>query len=164
MKKTTPRLGRPPLRLKLKPGERQELAQLLRGGQGSVREFKRALALQLLDAGKSAPQVAESTGLGKETVRRILRRYEEGGLPRALHEAPRPGGERLLDQRAEARIIAMVCSKPPEGFSRWSLSLIVNETIARGIIGSISDDTINRLLHRHDIKPWREKNVVRRRA
>jgi hypothetical protein len=75
---------------------------------------------------------------------------------------PRPGGERLLDVRQEAAVIAMVCSKPPEGFARWSISLIAKEVVLREIIDDVSEDTIGRILQRHDLKPWREKNVVRR--
>jgi hypothetical protein len=58
----------------------------------------------------------------------------------------------------------MICSKAPEGFSRWSLSLIVKEATERGYVESISEETIRRLLRRHELKPWREKNVVRGKA
>ncbi len=148
--------------LKLKAGERRYLRRMLRHGEGSVRVFNRARALQLLDAGKSAPQAADAAGLGEETVRRIARRYAEGGLQRALYDLPRPGAEPLLDQRQEARIVAMVCSKAPDGLARWSISLIAKEAVSRGIVPTVSDETIRRLLHRHELKPWREKNVVRR--
>ena len=150
------------VRIKLKISERRYLDRLLSRGEGSVRVYKRARALQLLHAGKSPPKAAEATGLGEDTVRRVARRYEKGGLPRALHDAPRPGGVPLLDKRQEARVVAMVCSKPPDGLARWSLSLIAKEVMARGIVDKISDETIRRLLHRHELKPWREKNVVRR--
>ena len=160
--------------LKLKVGERRYLRRMLRHGEGPVRVFNRARllravfgdidarALQLLDAGKSAPQAAEAAGLGEETVRRIARRYKEGGLQRSLYDLPRPGAEPLLDQRQESRIVAMVCSKAPNGLARWSISLIAKEVISRGIAPTVSDETIRRLLHRHELKPWREKNVVRR--
>jgi hypothetical protein len=47
---------------------------------------------------------------------------------------------------------------------RWSLSLLVREVKRRGIVASISDETIRVLLAAHDLKPWREKNVVRSQA
>lgn len=150
------------VRLKLKAGERRDLRSMLRHGEGSVRVFNRARALLLLDAGKTAPQAADAAGLGEETVRRIARRYRDGGLQRALFDLPRPGVEPLLDQKQEARIVAMVCAKAPDGMARWSISLIAREAVSRGIVSKVSDETIRRLLHRHELKPWREKNVVRR--
>lgn len=150
------------VRLKLKVGERRYLRRMLRKGQGSVRVFSRARGLQLLDAGKTAPQAAEATGLGNETIRRIAKRYAEGGLQRALYDLPRPGADRLLNQKQEARIVAMVCARPPNGVARWSISVIAAEAVSRGIVKTVSDETIRRMLHRHELKPWREKNVVRR--
>ncbi len=67
-----------------------------------------------------------------------LRKYLEGGLDLALCEASRPGAERVLDEWQEAHIVAMICSKVPEGSSRWSLSLIVKEAIGRGYVESIN--------------------------
>jgi transposase len=139
-----------------------ELKRLLSKGTGLARVFKKARLLQLMDEGLSAPKAAEAVGIDPSTARRVARRYHSGGVANALHDMPRPGGERLLDVRQEAAVIAMVCSKPPEGFARWSISLIAKEVVLREIIDDVSEDTIGRILQRHDLKPWREKNVVRR--
>ena len=151
------------IKLKLKAADCRHLQQLLKSGRDSVRVFKRARALQLLHDGKSAPKAAEAAGISEETVRRVARRYAVGRLTRALYELPRPGSEPMLDQKQEARIVAIVCARPPDGFARWTLPLLTKEVIDRGIIDKISDETIRRLLHRHQLKPWREKNVVRRK-
>jgi putative transposase len=162
-KKSSPR-GRPKLGIKLKKEDRRILRRMLSRGELPVRVFKRARTLQLYDEGKSSPECAEALGIGEETARRTAKKYLEGGLDLALYEASRPGAERVLDEKQEARIIAMICSKAPEGSSRWSLSLIVKEAIGRGYVESISEETIRRLLHRRELKPWREKNVVRGKA
>ena len=138
------------------------LKRLLSKGDGLVRVFKNARVLQLMDEGLSAPVAAEAAGVAANTARRVAKRYQSGGVEHAIHDLPRPGGERLLDVRQEAAVIAMVCSKPPEGFARWSISLIAKEAVRRGIIPEVSEDTIGRILQRHELKPWREKNVVRR--
>ncbi|WP_414699039.1 helix-turn-helix domain-containing protein [Oligoflexus sp.] len=78
---------------------------------------------------------------------------------RALHDLPRSGVDRLLDARQEAKVVAMICSKPPEGFARWTISLIVREVISRGISDTVSDETIRRLLHRHELKPWERREI-----
>jgi len=117
--------------------------------------------MQLYDEGKSSPECAEALGIGEETARRTAKKYLEGGLELALYELQRAGVEKTFDEKQEARIVAMICSKCPKGYSRWSLSLIVKEAINRGFVESISEETIRRILHRHELKPWREKNVVR---
>jgi transposase len=114
-----------------------------------------------MDEGKSAPSAAEAAGVNESTARRVGQRYNKGGLEHALHDAPRPGAKLALDERQEASIVAMVCSKAPDGAARWSISLIAKEAVRRDIVASVSDSTIGRLLKRHELKPWREKNVVR---
>jgi hypothetical protein len=52
----------------------------------------------------------------------------------------------------------MVCAKPPKGFYRWTLDLIVEQAQQRGLVGeSISRETVRVLLKEHDLKPWQEK-------
>jgi len=135
--------------------------ELLSKGAAAVRVYKRARLLQLIDGGESASAAGAAVGVDDETARRIARRYLEGGLDAAVFDAPRPGATPVLDAKQESRIVAMVCAKAPEGISRWSISLIAKEATSRGIVERVSDETIRRLLHRHELKPWREKNVVR---
>jgi hypothetical protein len=55
----------------------------------------------------------------------------------------------------------MVCGPPPTGRAQWSLSLIAEEAGRRRIVATVGRETIRRMLNRHELKPWREKNVVR---
>lgn len=159
-KKKRPR--RPaPVVVNLTDKERLELRKLLSHGNGLVRVFKKARVLLLMDEGLSAPKAAAAAGVNESTARRVGKRYNVGGVEHAIYDRPRPGGERLLDSRQEAAIVAMVCSKPPNGFARWSIPLIVKEALRRKIVRRVGETTIRQLLKRHELKPWREKNVVR---
>ena len=140
--------------------DRVRLTLLLSKGRISVHVHKRARILQLYDEGLSAPAIGAAVGTNSMTARRVRRRYLQQGLERALYDAPRPGARKLLRKSQEARIVALVCSSPPRGSARWSTSLIAKEAISRGIVGKVRHETIRLLLHRHDLKPWREKNVV----
>lgn len=120
----------------LSAADRRRTSELLRSGVEAVRVTKRARALELLDEGLTAPMVAAAVGLSPAAVRNYAHRYVRSGLERALYEAPRPGGQFALTEKQEARIVAMVCSKPPDGFERWSLSLIRKEATSRGITQS----------------------------
>jgi putative transposase len=152
------------LQIQLPPNDEQALQQLLRGGIQQVRVLVRALALLQLAGGQSAPQVARNVGRTAKAVREIGQRYEKEGLERALYEKPRPGAVPLLDPRERQRIIAMVCSDPPEGFARWTVRLVAQEAVKRKLVPKVGRETIRVLLQSHDLKPWREKNVVRGRA
>jgi hypothetical protein len=79
----------------------------------------------------------------------------------ALYEKPRPGQRRRLDVGQSQRIIALVCGPPPAGQARWTVRLIVEEAVKRKLVAKVGRETIRVLLRTHDLKPWREKNVVR---
>ena len=144
--------------------DRQRLAGMLTKGRGSSRVLRRASVLRQLDRGQKAAQVAASVGVAAKTVRVVARRYEEEGLESALYEKARPGKQRALDVGQSQRIIAMVCGPPPQGRARWSVRLIATEAVKRKLAPQVGRETIRILLQCHELKPWREKNVVHRRT
>jgi len=148
------------LRVRLKKSDRDELDRLLRGGIQPVRVVLRCLALCQLHDGKGISEVAANVRLTSKAVREIGRRYEESGLERALYDQQRPGAQSLLDTTERQRIIAMVCSDPPQGRARWTVRLIAEEAVKRKLVPGVGRETIRVLLLSHDFKPWREKNVV----
>jgi transposase len=121
----------------------------------------RALILIQMAQGVSATQIARFVPLSAQAIRKIGHRFEQGGLDRALYDKERPGAVALLDDGQKQRIIAMVCSDPPTGRSRWTVRLIAEEAIKRRIVPRVGREAIRVLLKHHDFKPWREKNVVR---
>ncbi len=147
--------------LELKSKDRQQLSGMLTKGRESSRVLRRASILRQLDRGQRAAQVAASMGAAAKTVRAVARRYEEEGPESALYERPRPGKRRALDLGQSRRIIAMVCSPPPQGIARWSVRLIAAEAVKRKLAPRVGRETIRILLQSHELKPWREKNVVR---
>ena len=148
------------LRVRLKKRDHGELERILNGGIQPVRVVLRSLALCQLHEGKSTSEVAGNVHLTAKAVREIGRRYEESGLERALYDKQRPGAQNLLDTKQRQRIIAMVCSDPPEGRARWTVRLIAEEAVKRKLVPKVGRETIRVLLLSHEFKPWREKNVV----
>jgi Homeodomain-like domain len=71
------------------------------------------------------------------------------------------GAKPLLDESEKQRIIAMVCSQPPSGYARWTVRLVAEQVVKRKLVPRVGRETIRILLLSHDLKPWREKNVVR---
>jgi transposase len=157
-------MGRAALRIDVKTRDRKALGKLLSGGVQQVRVVLRAVALLQLAKGVSAPRIAGMVPLTAQAIRKIGHRYQEGGLETALYEKQRPGAEALLADSEKQRIIAMVCSDPPEGFARWTVRLVAEEAVKRRLVPRVGRETIRILLLSHDLKPWREKNVVRGRT
>ena len=152
-------MGRPPLSIEIAAKDRRALTELLSGGVQQVRVVLRALALLQLGKGVSAPKIACVVPLTAQAIRNIGRRYQQGGLERALYEKQRPGAAEVLDNSQKQRLIAMVCSSPPEGRARWTVRLVAEEAVKRKLVPRVGRETIRILLLSHDLKPWREKNV-----
>jgi putative transposase len=147
--------------LRLSKQEQQQLRRLLQSGLQPVRTVLRALALRQLAEGQTVRQVARNVALTPKTVWLTSQRFRQGGLERALYERPRPGKAAVLDSQQRQRIVALVCGPPPEGRARWTVRLLTEEVVKRKLVPRVGRETIRVLLESHDLKPWREKNVVR---
>ena len=146
--------------VKLKRADRRRITELLRRGTPPVRIVRRAQALRLLGMGQTPSQVGPSIGLNAKTAREIGWRYCEQGLERALFERPRPGAVPRFSAAQRQQIVAMVCTPAPEGRDRWTVRLITEEAVKRKLVPGIGRESIRVLLQNHELKPWREKNVV----
>ena len=81
------------------------------------------------------------------TVGRVRERFVEQGLEAAL--VPRPTGRayaRRLDGVAEAKLVTLACSAPPEGRAGWTLRLLAERLVALEVVGSVSHETVRQVL------------------
>jgi transposase len=79
-------------------------------------------------------------------VERVRKRFVEAGLEAALRERPRPGGQRKLEGKQEAFLIALACSTPPEGRTSWTMQLLAYKLVELRVVDAISDETVRRTL------------------
>jgi transposase len=114
-----------------------------------------------LDKGTPPTSISEVLDVTLMTVYRIKRKFQKSGLQKALLEPSRPSHRKALDTRQAVSILAMACESPPQGRARWTVRLLTTEAMRRGIVKQISREPIRRLIHDGELKPWREKNVVR---
>jgi len=149
------------VQVKLGKKDLRRVTAMLAKGRESARVLRRALVLRLLDQGQAGARVARNLGVARKTVRAIARRFLEEGLDAALRERPRTGKPRALDAGQQQRVVALACSPPPAGRARWTVRLIAEEAVKRKLTPPVSRETVRLLLQSHDLKPWREKNVVR---
>jgi len=106
----------------------------------------RARILLLSAEGKTDTFVADALKVNPQTVRNIRKRFAEEGLEVALRERPRPGARPKLDAKGEAFLIALACSDPPEGREHWTMQLLADRLVELGVVDSISDETVRRVL------------------
>jgi putative transposase len=139
-------MGRLPLSIDVTLEDQNELAGLLSSGVQQVRVVLRALALLQLAKGASAPRIAGVIPLTPQAIRKVGHRYEQGGLAAALYEKQRPGAMAVLNDSQKQRIIAMVCSTPPEGRARWTVRLVAQEAVKRKLVPRVGRETIRILI------------------
>jgi hypothetical protein len=151
----------PDVVLKLKPADKKQLDVLGRG-QMTGRKWLRLQILRLLGSGRLVQTVADGLGTYPRVVRRVRDQYMTLGLEAALNDRVRPNRRQArLDDGQKARIVSIACSAPPEGQARWTLQLLAEEAMRRGVAPKVSKKDTQKILKAHDLKPWREKNVVR---
>ena len=97
--------------------------------------------------GWSDSRIVEALETSVSMVYRVRKQWVEEGLETVLSRKPpaRPSVPRIFDGEKEARLIALACSKPPEGHARWSLRLLESK-VEFGIVEAASDSTIQRVL------------------
>src|ERR1700730_5365330 len=142
--------------VKLTDGEREQLSSLIRSGKHAARKLLKArilLKADTSDAGEgwSDSQIAAALSTSVDTVARTRQRLVEGGLEGALkrHHSPNSARRRIFDGEAEAKLIALTRSPPPKGRARWTLVLLEDQVVERGIVARASDNTIGRTLKKH---------------
>lgn len=146
----------PPLSLQLQAQDLKKIRHLLSIEEPRV--IRRANILNWLHLGYVCSDIAMILNVDPKTVTNVGNAYLEGGLDSALYDEERCGRPIDFDDRERSRIVAMVCSDPPQGFYRWTLDLIVEEAQNRRLVdGSISRETVRAILQEHDLKPWQEK-------
>lgn len=138
----------------LTPNEREELETLISSGEANARKLARARILLKADEGWTDIAISEALDVGTATVERVRRRFVEWGGTGAINRRkPRRRYERKLDGDAEARLIALACSAPPEGRKRWSLRLLADRfvTLETVDIESVSHETVRRVLKKTNL-------------
>ena len=139
-------------RVRLSEADRLALQKLVRSGRAPARTLTHARILLKAEEGDGRPgwpdrQIAEALETSVSTVERVRKRYVAEGLQAALHHRPpRVTKPRKLDGHAEAHLIALSCSAPPEGRDRWTMQLLADRFVALYAGPPISDELVRRTL------------------
>jgi transposase len=144
----------------LTPEERDWLTGLVSAGKRSALTITRARILLKADQADGGPAwedqgIAQALDCSVRTVERVRQRFVERGPEQALGRKPqdRPSRERKFDGAAEARLIAVACSAPPEGRARWTMKLLADKLVELEVFDSVSDETVRRVLKKTSLSP-----------
>ena len=114
--------------MQLTQTDREYLETLISKGQQSAKIYRRALALLELDRGKTYRTISETLQVAIPTLSRWAAQYAEKGL-KVLADQHRSGRPIEIDGNQRAKITALACSEPPEGYARWSLRLLADRAV-----------------------------------
>jgi transposase len=131
--------------------ERRQLEGLVQKGKVAGYKIRHAQMLLKADQGKQGPgwhdkQIAQAFGAHLTTVERLRKRFVEQGLEVALERHKRQHYAHKLDGDAEAHLIAIACSEPPEGRNRWTLRLLADRLVELSVVDRVSHMTVSRTL------------------
>jgi hypothetical protein len=151
----------------LSPESRAELEVISRQTSAGVAKVRRAKILLLADqahaeGGFSDREIAEQVGLCTRQIVRIRQKFVNTGIHPTLARALRSdaGVQRAIDGRAEAQLITIACSTPPEGRDHWTLQLLCNELQRLQIVKSVCCETVRQVLKKTNCGPGRQSVSV----
>jgi len=140
-------------RVELSEEERRYLKGLIATGTAPASKLTHARILLKADAADGGPawsdaRIAEAVEVSVATVERVRQRFVEQGLEAALvrKTQARPSRERTLGGRAEAKLIALACSAPPDDRKCWTMRLLADKLVELEVVPAISDETVRRSL------------------
>jgi transposase len=141
----------------LKPEERKQIFTTVDAPETSKTVRRRCNILLLSDETTGKPisqeEIAARCGVSDVTVYQTVKDYHMNGisyvLRRRTHEEP--PRKPIVTGETEARIIALACGTPPEGFSRWTVRLLTQRVVELEIVPSIGRETVRTALKKHNL-------------
>ena len=139
--------------------QREDLLSLIGSGMQSARTLSHARIL--LHADEAQPdgawfdqEIVQALHVGLATVERVRRKFACAGMEAALYRKPQPKRPpEKMDGEAEAHLIALTCSAPPDGQKRWSLRLLAQGMVEMGYVDSLSHETVRQTLKKTNSSP-----------
>jgi transposase len=125
--------------------DREHLETLISKGQQTAKVYRRALGLLELDRGKTYTAVSQTLQVAIPTLSNWAAQYAEKGL-KVLKDKDRKGRPIEIDGAQRAKVTALACSEPPEGYARWNLRLLADKAIELGYCEHISHTEVADIL------------------
>ena len=138
--------------VRLSEAERAARRTLTSRGDAPARVQTHARILVKANRGEAGPEwtddaISPALEVDPTTVARVRKLYVTEGLEAALHrKAPDRVYRRKLDGEQEARLVAVACSEPPSGHTRWTLRLLATRLVELEVVETVSYETVRQTL------------------
>ena len=140
--------------VELTADERTELQGLISKGKAAAHKLLHARILLKTDRGPQGPawkneDIAQALDIHVRTVERVRKRFVRESLEAALNRKKQTNQHLVkVDGDMEASLIALACSKPPEGAARWTMRMLADRLVELQVVGSFSYETVRRTLEK----------------
>jgi len=138
-------------KVQLTKEERKQLQQLISSGVAPARKLTRARILLKVDVGLTKTEISQTLDVTINTVTNVCRSFQTQRLAAVERKKPNREYEHSLDGEAEAHLIAIACSEPPEGRERWTLRMLQAEMIKRKYVDEVSHETVRTALKKTNL-------------
>jgi transposase len=150
--------------VQLHPEERAQLLALVNTGRAAAAKLLHARILLKADVSAGGrhwtdAEIAEALDTSAATVPRVRQAFVEWGLETAIARKPPTGRQyRKLDGAQEAHLIAVACSAPPAGRTRWTLKLLADKLVELAIVDTISAECVRTTLKKTSLNRGSSNN------
>ncbi len=131
--------------------EQEQLQKLISSGIAPARKLARARILLKVDAGMPKSEVSQVLDVTINTVTNVCRSFQTQRLEAIERKKPDREYEHSMDGEAEAYLIAIACSEPPEGRERWTLRMLQAEMVKRKYVDEVSHETVRMALKKTNL-------------
>jgi hypothetical protein len=139
--------------VELNSEERAHLNALISKGKAPAKTILKARILLKADQAEGGPgwldaEIVEALDTNLTMVSRVREKLVTEGLDAVLTRKKRetPPIPPVFDGEAQAKLTALACSAPPEGYARWTIRLLAEHVVERRIVEAAHFNTVGRAL------------------
>lgn len=139
--------------VELMPAERDRLKAMACKGKSSAQSVLKARILLKADQGTQGEgwldrEICEALDTNAKMVERVRKTLVTEGFEAVFQRKKRtsPPITPVFDGEVEARLIALACSEPPEGYARWTIRLLADKVVELNIVDQVHFNTVGRVL------------------
>ena len=147
-------------RIELTDEQRASFEDITRNGKAPAKKIRHAQVLLWSDQKRpegymTREKISEHLQMHVNTVDRIRKRFVLEGEGPALNRKKRetPATPPKIDGRVEAHLVAICCSKAPEGRTHWTLRLLADELKKRRLVTYVCVETVRKALKKMSCSP-----------
>ena len=147
--------------------ERATLREIISKNKAKRSTIMNAYILLKADriCGWTNEDMASAYEVSTKKVEQLKKRFVAEGFEAALYRKPVTNAHcRKITGDEEAHLIALCCSKAPEGYNTWTLQMLADKMVELAIVDSVSYETIRQTLKKMNLNPGKRKNGVFRQS